>query len=409
MTFKELSPKQRQVFTWPYTGRYRAVICDGAVRSGKTICMVTSFILWAMKKFSGATFGICGKTVASAERNIIGPLIGVIDLTRLFRIKYSPSRHLLTVENSARRNSFYVFGGKDEASAALIQGITLSGVLFDEVALMPRSFVQQAMVRCISVSGALLWFNCNPDSPSHWFYEEWISKPEDRGALYLHFLMSDNPIMTPEKISQASAQFSGIFYDRFILGQWVAAQGLVYRFGEENITDQRPAGARYVISVDYGTHNPFSAGLWSVTGMKAVRIKEFYWSSKKEGFQKTDEEYCDAIQGLAEGYRIDKVIVDPSAASFIEALHRRGMRAVRARNDVLTGIRRVSSMLSRGMIKIHRSCVDSIREFSLYCWNDKAGSDAVVKENDHAMDDIRYFVSDLCGQDGAGFFEVVKR
>lgn len=155
-----LSPKQLAILKWPYTGKH-ALICDGAVRSGKTSIMSLSYTLWAMSGFSGCSFGLCGKTVGSAERNIIQPLLGIKYLQKHFTLRYSRSEHVLTVSRGGKQNRFYVFGGRDESSYTLIQGVTLAGVLLDEVALMPRSFVEQALARC-SVSGAKLWFNCNP-------------------------------------------------------------------------------------------------------------------------------------------------------------------------------------------------------------------------------------------------------
>ena len=218
MTFSVLSPKQKIIFTWCYGSDYKAIICDGAVRSGKTVCMAASFILWAMKCFDGAVFAICGKTILSAERNIISPIMEITDINAYFDLKYHRSENLLTVKNGSRKNSFYVFGGKDENSYTHIQGITLSGVLFDEAALMTRSFVEQAITRTLSVSEAKLWFNCNPESQFHWFYTEWIKRAEERRALRLHFLMSDNPMLTDEMLENADRQFKGVFHDRYIKG-----------------------------------------------------------------------------------------------------------------------------------------------------------------------------------------------
>ena len=202
MTFAKLSAKQKTVFKWCYNSDYKALICDGAVRSGKTICMITSFILWAMRCFNGATFGICGKSVGSAERNIIMPLQAIVDITKNFKMNYTRSIHLLTIEGMGKVNYFYVFGGKDESSYMLIQGITLSGVFLDEVALMPKSFVNQAITRTLSVENSLYWFNCNPDSSEHWFFKEWIQKAKDRNALHLHFLMSDNPTLSKKQLDE---------------------------------------------------------------------------------------------------------------------------------------------------------------------------------------------------------------
>lgn len=238
MTLKKLSPKQKEVLKWchkPSTkDTYEAIICDGAVRSGKTVVMIASFILWAMRYFNGANFGICGKTVRSAERNIIQPLQQIADITQYFNIKYTRSINILEVSRGEQKNYFYVFGGKDESSYMLIQGITLSGVMFDEVALMPRSFVEQAIARTLSVTGAKLWFNCNPDSPSHWFYKEWILNANKHNALHLHFLMDDNPTLSEEQLKKAKTMFDGVFYQRYIEGLWVVANGAIYKIFSEN-------------------------------------------------------------------------------------------------------------------------------------------------------------------------------
>lgn len=388
-----LSDKQKSILAFSYT-KYQTLICDGAVRTGKTSLMMVAFIDWAMRNYKNTRFGICGKTVDSATKNIIAPYIGMSYAKNKYKIRWRRTDKLLEVKKGQVTNWFEVFGGKDESSFMLIQGRTLGGVLLDEVALMPRSFVEQALARC-SVAGARFWFSCNPESPNHWFYEEWIKDPKQHNALHLHFMMEDNPGLSEETRELYRNTYKGIFYQRYILGLWVLAEGLVYEFAEEYITDDRQEGAEYYISVDYGTLNPFSAGLWSVTGNRAVRIGEYYHDGRKKKRQLTDEEYCDEIQRLADGRNITKVVVDPSAASFIIALKRRGFRVQQADNSVLDGIRRVAVYLKNGNINIHRSCTDTIREFGLYRWDEKKTEDAVVKENDHAMDDIRYFCNTI--------------
>lgn len=386
-----LSEKQKAILAFPYT-KYQTLICDGAVRTGKTSLMMIAFVDWAMQKYKNTRFGICGKTVDSATKNIVAPYISMNYAKEKYKIRWRRSDKLLEVKKGKVTNWFEVFGGKDESSFMLIQGRTLGGVLLDEVALMPRSFVEQALARC-SVAGARFWFSCNPDSPKHWFYMEWIQEAKRHNALHLHFRMEDNPGLSEETRELYRNTYQGVFYQRYILGLWVMAEGLVYEFKDKYITDEMTAGAEYYISVDYGTLNPFSAGLWSVTGRKATRIKEFYYDGRAKKRQLTDEEYCDEIEKLSEGHRITSVIVDPSAASFIAALKRRGHRVKQADNAVLDGIRRVAVYLKNGNLLIHRSCVDSIREFGLYRWDEKKNEDTVLKENDHAMDDIRYFCS----------------
>lgn len=388
-----ISEKQRKIMAFPFT-KYDALICDGAIRSGKTVFMMLSFVDDAMRRYNNQRFGICGKTVDSTVKNIIMPYLSLVYAKEKYNIQWKRTDKMLVVSKGNITNYFEIFGGKDESSFALIQGRTLAGVLIDEVALIPRSFVEQALARC-SVDGSRLWFNCNPASPQHWFYTEWVCKPKEHNALRLHFLLEDNPSLSQRIIDRYKSMYTGVFYNRYILGEWCVAEGLVYDFGEDNITDEIPKNGEYYISVDYGTLNPFSAGLWCVLGDKATRIKEFYYDGRKKAIQRTDEEYCDNIEELAKGYNIRQVIVDPSAASFITALRRRNFSVRKANNDVLDGIRRTAVYLKNGNVKIHRSCADSIAEFGLYRWDDKATSDTVIKENDHAMDEIRYFCNTI--------------
>lgn len=388
-----ISTKQRQIMAFPFTN-YDTLIADGAIRSGKTAFMTLSFVDDAMRRYNNQRFGICGKTVDSTVKNIIMPYLALSYAKDKYNIQWKRTDKIMVVSDGKRENIFEIFGGKDEASFMLIQGRTLAGVLFDEVALQPRSFVEQACARC-SVDGSKMWFNCNPASPQHWFYKEWVCDLKKHNAIRLHFQLEDNPSLSQHIIDRYKSMYTGVFYNRYILGEWCVAEGLVYDFGEENITDNTPKNGEYYISIDYGTQNPFSAGLWCVLGDKAVRIKEFYYNGREKGIQRTDEEYCDNIDDLAKGYNIRQVIVDPSAASFIASLRKRGYAIRKANNDVLDGIRRTAVYLKNGNIKIHRSCVDSIAEFGLYRWDDKATADTVIKENDHAMDEIRYFCNTI--------------
>lgn len=399
MTFEKISQKQRRVLSWCHekNNPYSAIICDGAVRSGKTSIMIVAFILWAMRYYNNSDFAICGKTVRSTERNIITPLLSATDITDYFNVSYTRSVNVVTISGQGKVNRFYVFGGRDESSAALIQGITLSGILLDEVALMPRSFVEQAVARTLSVEGSKLWFNCNPEGPKHWFYEEWIKKSEEKNALHLHFLMNDNPIMSEKAIKRAESLYHGVFYDRFIKGMWVQAEGLIYpsqAAGANIVPTVERTYTTYYVSIDYGTINPFSMGLWGYCEQEKTwyRVKEYYFNSRKEGFQKTDNEYLEEYFKFTEELKIKAVVVDPSAASFIALLKRNHIYVMPAKNNVVEGIRVTANALSKGQIKINNCCNDCISEFSLYHWDEKAAEDRPVKEHDHAMDDMRYFV-----------------
>ena len=408
MSCPTFSPKQRTALVWWVPGnphnRYEAIVCDGAVRSGKTLSMGMGFFLWAMMCFDHQRFGICGKTIQSLRRNVLGEVQPRLEKLG-FLWQEKRSENLLIVRFCGHENRFYIFGGRDESSASLIQGITFAGILMDEVALMPRSFVEQACARC-SVSGSRLWFNCNPAGPTHWFYKTWILEADRRNCLRLHFTMEDNPSLSPEIRMRYERLYSGVFYRRYILGQWAQAEGRVYDFFEPEMVKPVPQGVfeKWYISCDYGTVNPTSMGLWGLQKGIWYRIKEFYFNSREAQRQMTDEEYAAALKNLAGERKITAVIVDPSAASFIEVLRRKGWRVQKADNDVLAGIRLTSDALKEGRIVICEGCSDCIREMDEYVWDLSSGAkDRVKKEHDHAMDDMRYFVSTVLAKREGGF------
>ena len=387
-----ISEKQLKILAFPYT-KYEAIICDGAIRSGKSSIMMWAFVKWGMMNFDGQRFAICGKSVDSCIKNVIQPFLAMSLARETYRLRWRRIDKVLEVQNGNTTNLFEVFGGKDESSFALIQGRTLAGVLLDEVALQPRSFVEQALARC-SVSGSRFWFNCNPGPPSHWFYQEWIKQTERHKALHLHFLLEDNPALDPEIVERYKNTYAGVFYRRYILGEWCVADGLVYPMFDKakHIATEQYSGGVYYISIDYGTLNPTAMGMWQLRNGKAVMLKEYYYDGRKQKRQKTDEEYADDLEAFAEGYQIERVIVDPSAASFKETLRRRGKFAVMdANNALLDGIRLTGSLLLAGRILFDASCENTFDEFGSYCWDEKKETDAVVKESDHAMDMIRYF------------------
>ncbi|MDE6777795.1 MAG: PBSX family phage terminase large subunit [Oscillospiraceae bacterium] len=399
MKFHKFSAKQKLALQWwanPEYQTYDAIICDGAVRSGKTLSMSLGFVCWAMVTCQHASFAICGKTITSVERNLIRPLVAVLEDSG-FVVRQFLSKHYLDITAYHHTNRFYLFGGKDESSASMIQGMTLYGILLDEVALMPRSFVEQALARC-SVNHAKIWFNCNPENPYHWFYQEWIKKAEQKHALYLHFTMDDNPSLSQTVKERYQRTYGGVFYDRFILGKWTISEGVVYPMFHKKIhvVTTIPECKRFIISCDYGTVNPTSMGLWGECDGIWYRIQEYYYDSRREGMQKTDEEHYTGLELLAGNYPVECVVVDPSAASFIACIRKhQKFRVIKAQNDVISGIRLVGNALRQEQIKFHDSCKDILREFTQYCWSSNSIGDAPKKEYDHAMDDMRYFVSTI--------------
>jgi len=408
MNVTAFSEKQKTAMLWWVPGnahvRKEALVCDGAVRSGKTLAMGLGFFLWAMSCFNGQRFALCGKTIAALRRNVLAEILPKLEDMGA-KWKEKRTQNLLILELGGRKNEFYIFGGRDESSAGLIQGMTLAGVLMDEVVLMPKSFVEQACARC-SVTGSRMWFNCNPAGPGHWFYKQWILGAQERNALHLHFTMEDNPSLSAEIRQRYQRLYTGVFYRRFILGQWAQAEGRVYDFFEPEMVRSAPEGKyeKWYISCDYGTVNPTSMGLWGLQGGVWYRVKEFYFNSRTRMRQMTDGEYAKELERLAGGRKITAVIVDPSAASFIQLLRRQGWRVQQAKNDVLSGIRATAQALKAGKIVICDGCADCLREMEEYVWDLRSGAgDRVKKENDHAMDDMRYFVATVLTAEREGF------
>ncbi len=387
-----ISDQQKKILAFPYS-RFKALICDGAVRSGKTSLMTVSFIDWAMREFNGKRFGICGKTVGSATENIIKPYMIMSYARKRYTMKWRRSDKILEVRRGRVVNWFEVFGGKDESSYMLIQGRTLAGVLLDEVVLMPQSFVEQALARC-SVNGSRLFFSCNPGNPNHWFKQEWINRHKEHNALYLHFSMEDNPGLSQETLDDYKSMYTGVFYQRYILGQWVAAEGLVYPMFDNTVeTVERPY-EKYYISMDFGSRNPTAMLLWGLCNGIWYAIREFYHSGRETNQQKTVSMYYSDLDKLSGGLPIKNVIIDPSAAPMIDEinLHKK-FRVWKAKNDVLDGIQHTAQMLSDKKILFNDCCRRTIEEFSLYQWDANATEDRPVKEFDHGMDATRYFVN----------------
>lgn len=428
--YKQFSAKQIKVLTWwtdvsPYHDA-DGVIADGSIRSGKTMSMSLSYVMWAMETFDGENFIMAGKTIGSFRRNVVTPL-KIMLRSRGYEVEDNRADNILMIFKGSRFNYFHIFGGKDEGSQDLVQGLTAAGAFFDEVALMPESFVNQATGRC-SVDGSKLWFNCNPDGPMHWFKRNWIDKnifglsdeeierrkaqgEELKNLLYLHFTMDDNLSLSEKIKARYRSWYTGVFYLRYIRGLWAVAEGLIYTsFTDDNLYDDEDAPAwlkstaARTITIDYGTHNPcVYLDVWD-DGETVWIDNEYRWDStsdiarRRADPQKTDAEYADDLQAFM-GDRPDQqcmVVVDPSAASFITELRGRGVYVKPADNTVEDGIRAVSSMFALRKIRVHRDRCQGLRtELLSYVWDDKAaerGEDKPVKQRDHGPDALRYYV-----------------
>lgn len=366
----------------------------GATGSGKSwldYAVVIPKRLLALKGQGAAV--MLGNTQGTLSRNILEPMRDIWGDTLVGSISSDNTALLFG-------KKVHILGADNRKHVARLQGMTIEWGYGDEMTTWHEDVFQmlKSRLRC---QHSFFDGTANPDSPHHFLKEFMDSKAAD--VFCQTSTIDDNPFLPPEFIENLKKEYAGtVYYDRFILGRWVAPQGLVYSFFDEKDSrfviqemEQRPGMAcRYFISIDYGTHNPCSMGLWCITGQTAYRIDESYFDSRKERRQRTDEEHYTELLRLTAGYPIDCIVIDPSAASFIETIRRHGKFIVRqAENDVLNGIRITAALLSCGKIKIHARCTNAIREFGSYRWDEKKGEDAVIKEYDHAMDDIRYFAA----------------
>ena len=380
--------KQTEVLkAWRKNQFKRINIFQGAVRSGKTVASVLIFMLIVMTAPKNSNFLMAAKTMKSLERNVLDILKGVAG--KFF--EYSTTKK----EAYLFDRKIYLEGVSDKAAENKIRGLSLYAAYIDELTLIPENFFAMLLSR-LSDKGAKLIATTNPDSPSHWFYRNYLTR-DDLDLLNIEFTLEDNNFLNEKYIEELKKEYTGVFYQRFIEGKWVVAEGLVYPMFSENshvCEKDVPNEGQFYISVDYGSVNPCSMGLWYVSEGKAHRVKEFYHDSKKTHSIMTDAEYYEELKNLAGTYPIQYVVVDPSASSFIEVIKRDGRFSVKkAENDVIQGIRRTALALSENRLTFSPCCKDIIREFTEYAFDDEAPSDKVIKESDHAMDDMRYFVN----------------
>ncbi|MDY0395413.1 PBSX family phage terminase large subunit [Virgibacillus halophilus] len=412
--FQPFSKKQKKILTWWHpkspVKEKDGIICDGSVRAGKTVVMSLSYVMWAMDTFDDENLGMAGKTIGSFRRNVIRPLKRMLK-SRGYKVKDHRADNYLTISFRGKTNYFYIFGGKDESSQDLIQGITLAGMFFDEAALMPESFVSQAEARC-SVDGSKFWYNCNPASPYHWFKKNYIDNLTEKNLIRLHFTMEDNPSLSERVINRYKRMFTGVFYKRFILGLWVLAEGVIYDMFDKDkhvVKTKERRYTHYYVSIDYGTQNPTTFGLWGKSEKTWYKVKEYFYDGRNSSRQKTDIEYSKDLKEFVKGIRVKGIIVDPSAASFIAQLRKDGFYVIKAKNDVLDGIRNMQTALSEMMVLYNDCCKETFREFASYVWDTKAserGEDKPVKQFDHLMDGDRYFIQTVLFAPKAGISNV---
>lgn len=380
---------------WQTNKLKRINLLEGSVSSGKTWISLVLWAFWVrtMPDTQDSLYLMSARSLTTLKRNCLLPLQSLVGEDNFtFSIN--------TKEGKLFGRTILLEGANDSQAEAKIRGLTLQGAYVDEATKVPRDFWAMLLSR-LRKAKAKLFATTNPDAPSHWLKKEYIDRKDKLNMLVMKFLMDDNTTLPIEYVQSIKNEYTGIFYDRFILGLWVLAEGLIYSRYREAI-EKPPEGKaeQYGLSIDYGTMNAFSAGLWGKYGDTWYRIKEYYYSGRDTGEQKTDDEYADDLGKFVKGYANEfnkiRTIIDPSAASFIALLKQKGIYRVHpADNDVKNGIIEVGRAMHQNKIKVSPDCKNTIREFEGYVWDEKAGEDKPVKVNDHAMDDIRYFVKTM--------------
>jgi PBSX family phage terminase large subunit len=391
----------------------RGNLWEGAVRSSKT---VSSIMVWLKYVRTGppGPLLMVGKTERTLKRNVIDPIIEMVGVKRC---DYRAGAGEVII--FGRR--VYVAGANDERAADKIKGLTLAGAYCDEITTYPETFFQMLGTR-LSVEGAQWFATTNPEGPNHWLKKNYLDRAKLHlrmdgtvarttadNALDLHrfsFNLDDNPHLPAGYVANLKIEYQGLFYRRYILGDWCLAEGVVYDMWDEarHVVDIVPTVRRWLaVGVDYGTVNPFSALLIGQGDDDRLYVaSEYRHDSKVARRQLTDAQYSTGVQDWlanykhagGQGVQPEWLFIDPSAASFMTQLWADGVPGVaRALNDVKDGIRSVSVALGSGLVSVHRSCAGLLSELPSYAWDDKAakkGEDKPLKINDHSVDALRY-------------------
>lgn len=363
------------------------ILC-GAVRSGKT-WVSYDLILRRLVELPDGDRVMIGRTQQTLERNVLNPLRRKLGSSFVTHVNNKNTAYVAG-------KPFYVVGADNKEAVTKIQGLGLIYAYGDEIATWHEDVFQMLKSR-LSDTGALFDGTSNPEYPTHWLKTDILDRT-DLNVKQWSFHIDDNPFLSSDYVENLKKEYTGVFYDRYILGRWVKAEGLIYPMFDRGAggahvvpTIPRPY-EQYQISIDYGTLNPLSMGLWGLYDGIWFRVKEFYHDGRKDG-TKTDDEYYSELVKFAGELKIKCIIIDPSAASFITLIRRRNKFTVRtADNAVLDGIRNTATALKQGLIKFNDCCEATFKEFEIYGWDEKAQEDTPIKENDHAMDEIRYFV-----------------
>lgn len=398
-----LSPKQLKCYR---QANGRVNLAHGSVRAGKSVAIEQfRWPAFVLNEAGPDILFMVGRTLKSLERNV---LLAIQEYYGSECFSYSLGNK--TASLFGRR--IELEGANDSQARAKIVGATVSGVLMNEMNLFPEDFVREMLARMSNSPGtppSKAFATCNPDSPYHYLKTDFIDneavlRASGSDFRQWHFHIDDNEYLDDGYRAAIKAEYgspSSIWYKRAILGLWVLAEGAIYdMFNEDKHTVQdQSRWENHAVSVDYGTSNPCTFGLYGWNGSRppARLIREYWYDGRKTGRQKTDSEYADDMMTWlgADRKLVKRVYVDPSAASFIAELKKRKLPVRAADNSVIDGIRFVSSLLHAVLYSMHKACKHTIENYQAYVWDSKAqkaGEDKPIKEHDHACDRDRYFL-----------------
>lgn len=414
--FKPFSRKQRQLIYWwcdgsPHSNE-KIVIADGAIRSGKTIAMICGFFMWSLRSFRGAAFILAGKTIGALKKNVVQPALQILTAWGV-PYYYVSSGDEARIEVGG--NVYYMYDAHNERSQDRLQGLTAAGALLDEVALMPRSFVEQAMGRC-SVSGSKLWFNCNPEKPSHFVKTELIDKAQEKKIYHLHFLMDDNLSLDPEIREWYETAFTGVFYRRFVKGEWALTDGLVYpefaNCTQNYVINELPQIQYAVIGIDFGGTK--SAHSFTLTGFtpgyeKAVVLAEHYHQNKNGQALsplQLQEAFVSFVRQAKKHFRVYEAFCDSAEQTLISGFRMAASKAglgISVRNAIKGPINErimfTNSMMAQKRLVIHNSCVQTIKALSEAVYDSKYTTEDVRLDdgttNIDSLDSYEYSVESV--------------
>ena len=392
---------------WQENKLKRLNLLEGSVSSGKTWISLVLWAFWVGTMPEDKLYMMCAKSLTTLKRNcliLLQELVGDDNFT------FSISQK----EGKLFGRKILLEGANDIRSESKIRGLTLQGAYCDELTQFPKDFFAMLLSR-LRLPNAKMIATTNPDNPAHWLKTDYIDRAEELSFLDVKFLLDDNTTLPVDYVENIKREYTGVFYDRFILGKWVQAEGLIYPMWQDALEYPPTRKAdKYAMSIDYGTQNAFAASLWGNFDGVWYQLREYYYSGRTERVQKTDEEYANDLDEFLMAYTPEGcedsrnpvkflgngekllTIIDPSAASFIALLRKRKhYKVVKADNDVLDGIRDTATAMHTGKLKLNPECESTIFEVQSYVWDDKAGDDRPVKVNDHAMDNMRYMCRTL--------------